>query len=159
MSGQSEIGASVDRQSPVRRQGEPPSSRPPERGPSGQGQAAPEPGERAPPRRRGAAGVWDGWLRYFWRPVAGCGAVLIVVAAALLNAQSVERAKLTDNFNLRTTNVGQLLEAYLANQESVIVARAEDMLAARSVTRQQLKLAATGWAIRPPVCLTRMVGC
>jgi signal transduction histidine kinase len=144
VSRQSEIGASVDRQSPVRRQAEPPSSRPRARGLSGQGQAAPEPGERAPPRRRGAAGVWDGWLRYFWRPVAGCGAVFIVVAAALLNAQSVERAKLADNFNLRTTNIGQLLEAYLANQESVIVARAEDMLAARSVTRQQLKLAATG---------------
>ena len=107
-------------------------------------QAAAQPGERAPPRRRGAAGVWDGWLRYFWRPVAGCGAVLVVVAAALLNAQSVERAKLADNFNLRTTNIGQLLEAYLANQQSLIVARAQDLLAARSVTRQQLKLAATG---------------
>ena len=100
--------------------------------------------ERSTPRRGRLAYAWERWLRYFWLPLVICGAFVAVLVIALTQSNVKDRAKLADEFSLRTAVSGRLVESYLSGQQALMVARAEGLLSGPTITPENLKLALVG---------------
>jgi signal transduction histidine kinase/ActR/RegA family two-component response regulator len=73
-----------------------------------------------------------------------CGVFAGVVTLALVRGDASDRRKLNDEFRLRTLSAGSLVESYVGTQESLMIARAEDLLSGRTITRHDLQLALSG---------------
>ncbi len=100
--------------------------------------------ERSAPRRGRLAYAWERWLRYFWLPVVICGAFVALLVIALTQSNVKDRARLADEFSLRTAVSGRLVESYLRGEQALMVARAEDLLSGPTITPEDLKLALSG---------------
>ena len=100
--------------------------------------------ERSTPRRGRLAYGWERWLRYFWLPLVICGAFVALLVIALTQSNVKDRARLADEFSLRTAVSGRLVESYLSSEQALMVARAEDLLSGSTITPENLKLALSG---------------
>ena len=105
--------------------------------------------ERSTPRRGRLAYPWERWLRYFWLPLVICGAFVALLVIALTQSNVKDRARLADEFSLRTAVSGRLVESYLSSEQALMVARAEDLLSGPTITPENLKLALSGLGYQP----------
>ena len=67
-----------------------------------------------------------------------------MLVIALTQSNVKDRAKLADEFSLRTAVSGRLVESYLSGQQALMVARAEGLLSGPTITPENLKLALAG---------------
>lgn len=67
-----------------------------------------------------------------------------MLVIALTQSNVKDRAKLADEFSLRTGVSGRLVESYLSGQQALMVARAEGLLSGPTITPENLRLALAG---------------
>ena len=67
-----------------------------------------------------------------------------MLVIALTQSNVKDRARLANEFSLRTAVSGRLVESYLSSQQALMVARAEDLLSGPTITPENLKLALSG---------------
>jgi len=83
-------------------------------------------------------------LQHWWRPLLVCAIVLIASGIVILQNESREQQALADQFRLQTHDAGGFLARYFDDQEILLQARAEDLLAGPVVSVGQLQAVTSG---------------